>query len=179
MQSDMPEGEIIVPADKLRVRIGELAREIAPRTENMVFVGLLEGGRRFCEALLDKLHQPPPVIWIKARSYGGRTQSSGSVQIENFDASRVAGKDVLLIDDIYDTGRTLHAVSERLRACGARSVTVCVMILKRTRRAYAIPIHYAGFEAEDRFLIGFGLDYRGACRDLDDIIAVDHSAPRG
>ncbi len=167
-------GRTVIPAATLRRRIRELAAELRQELKNFdpVAIVLLEGARRFSEALFREWDRSFPRVYLRAQSYYGGAHSSGEASLGYFDPAAVEGRDALIIDDIYDTGRTLQAVIGAMHKSGARSVRTCVMLSKRRLHEAPVIIDYAGLEVDDLFLIGFGLDYQGKYRELEDIIAV-------
>jgi hypoxanthine phosphoribosyltransferase len=147
-------------------------------SEPVAAVVLLEGARRFAEDLFKKLIFTVEVHYIKASSYSGTTSSTEGVRIEGADglADALGGRDVLVIDDIYDTGRTLACVLERLSAYGAKSLRTCVLLEKAIEHEKPLTIDFLGRTVEDAFAVGYGLDYNGKLRDLPFIAALkaDH-----
>jgi hypoxanthine phosphoribosyltransferase len=99
-------------------------------------------------------------------SYHGETQTSGEVIFKEADLPEVNGRDLLIVDDILDSGHTLSAVRERLEATRPRSIRTCVLLSKRKERARHVTPDYVGFEIEDEFVVGYGLDFRGRYRNL-------------
>ncbi|MFP4418451.1 MAG: phosphoribosyltransferase [Chitinispirillaceae bacterium] len=134
---------------------------------------LLEGARRFANHLLEHFPQDTPVYYLRVSSYHGGMRSSGSVSIDSDKPLELKGKQVLLVDDIYDTGRTIHAVSSYLRGFSPADIKTSVLIVKRRKHEQPVPIDFPGMTVDDLFLIGFGLDYQGRYRELDEILAVE------
>jgi hypoxanthine phosphoribosyltransferase len=150
-------------------RVDELAAEIAsslPR--ELLLVVVLKGGFVFAADLmraLDRLGRVPRVDFLRLSSYGPSQQSSGSVQIDG-PAPDVAGRDVLLVDDIVDTGRSLVVARKLLLERGASSVATCVLLDKPSRREVEVEADFVGFSIEDVFVVGYGIDFAEQYRHL-------------
>lgn len=134
--------------------------------ENVVAVVVLEGARRFADDLLERLGGGLEVCYVRAASYHGGLRSSGAVSLAGDVADAIAGRRALIIDDVYDTGRTLAAVVEHVRECGAAEVKVCVLLEKDREHEVEVEVDFVGAKVEDLFLVGYGLDYEGKYRDL-------------
>lgn len=150
-------------------RLDELAQEINAEYEgkNLTVVAILHGGLVFMADLLRRIHLPVKVESISVASYHGGTSSSGTVTFKQLELPDLSGQHVLILDDILDTGRTLLAIKERLLAdCHAESVKGCVLLDKKARRAEEVNADYVGFEIDDHFVVGYGLDYQGHYRNL-------------
>jgi len=129
-------------------------------------VCILKGGVIFMADLLRQITVPVKIEFMAVSSYGNSTSSSGIVRIlKDLDTS-IEGKDVLLVEDIVDTGLTLRYITEYLRGRKPRSLKICTMLDKPSRRKVDVEIHYKGFEIPDKFVIGYGLDYAGLYRNL-------------
>ncbi len=137
------------------------------KTRNLVLVGVLKGSFIFIADLIRKLDLPCQVNFLRASSYGSGVTSSGTVAVEGFpDTKLLQGADVLLVEDILDSGRTLKRLSDLFCDIGANSVRICTMLDKPARRVVEISVDFAGFEVEDQFLVGYGLDYNEKYRNL-------------
>ena len=162
-------GEILVPADELQRRVGDLAAEISSDYEgrDLVLIGFLKGAVLFLGDLMRSLEAPCEIDFMAVSSYGSETDSSGVVRIlKDLDAS-IEGRDVLIVEDIIDSGLTLHYLLRNLRARNPASLEVCALLTKPERRRVDLPIRYVGFEIQNRFVIGYGLDYAQRYRNLD------------
>lgn len=163
---------VLLAHDHLLPRIRELAdriwRDLGP--EPPVLVAVVEGARVFARHLRDCLPASLPVHEIRASSYGRGTSSGGDVRVVPIDDLPVAGRDVLLIEDIVDTGRTVAALLAHLDRAGAKSCRIATLLTKPSRRVVDVPLHYTGFEIPDEFVIGFGMDYAGRYRELPDVV---------
>jgi len=171
---------IVADEQAIAAAVRRLAGEIGgafPDPTRCVAVVVLEGARRFAEDLLAALPFRPPVAFVSASSYREGIRSSGRVVLEGLDDLEVAGRDVLVIDDILDTGRTLSALKAALRERGARAVKVCVLLEKVKPRAAAVEADFVGRKVPDRFVVGYGLDRAGRFRDLPFVAALP--APGG
>ena len=167
-------GEILVGADELERRVVELGAEICADYEgkDLVMIGVLKGAVLFLADLMRSLEVPCEIDFIAVSSYGSSTDSSGVVRIlKDLDAS-IEGRDVLLIEDIVDSGLTLHYLLKSLRARNPRSVEVCALLTKPERRRVDLPIRYVGFEIENKFAIGYGLDHGQRYRNLRYVAAL-------
>ncbi len=165
--------EIAVDEGGIRSCVKRLAREIVaeyPAGSKVLAVVVLEGARRFAEDLLREFlaHTSArfELAYVSAQSYYGGRESSGSVEIDESRAPKVSGREVLVIDDVYDTGRTLSAVTRCLRSRGARSVKTCVLLEKQKPHIKPVKIDFLGTKVFDRYMVGYGLDHEGCYRDL-------------
>ncbi len=132
----------------------------------MVVIILLKGALVFAADLLRRVPRPLEIECLNVASYHGGLESSGKVDFLDRHFPEVKGQHVLLLDDILDTGRTLHAVSERLIEEGAVAVHTAVLLAKDKARAEEVQADYVGFEIGDEFVVGYGLDYKGKYRNL-------------
>src|SRR3954449_5141603 len=162
-------GETLVPADDLQRRVRDLAAEISRDYEgrDLVLIGVLKGAVLFLGDLMRHLEVPCEIDFMAVSSYGSETDSSGVVRIlKDLDAS-IAGRDALIVEDIIDSGLTLHSLLRNLRARNPASLEVCALLTKPERRRVDLPIRYVGFEIPNRFVIGYGLDFAQRYRNLD------------
>lgn len=134
--------------------------------EEFVAVVILKGAMVFMADLLRRMPVPLEIECLNVASYHGGTESSGTVDFLDRKLPDLKGRKVLVIDDILDTGRTLHAVGMRLREQGAAMVKSCVLLSKDKARAEDVEADYTGFRIGDEFVVGYGLDYRGRYRNL-------------
>lgn len=163
--------EKVIAADKVQQVIATLAEEINADMEGRdpVFVCILKGAVYFLTALTLRLNRTVVVDFIQASSYGATTESSGTVTLIKDVTVDIAGKDVYVVEDIVDTGLTLADVVALLRARHPRTVQVVALLSKPSRRKLEIPLDFVGLEIEDRFVVGFGLDFAERFRNLRDI----------
>ena len=158
IQPDLP--RVLISADRVRDRITELAHTIEKDyadSEQLVCIGILKGAVFFMVDLLQQVHLPLAVDFFQTSSYHGK--EAGEIRIRKDIEILIRDKDVLLIEDIVDTGHTLQTILALLRFRGARSVKLCALLDKHEAREVAIPIHYSGFRIDDVFVVGYGLDH--------------------
>jgi hypoxanthine phosphoribosyltransferase len=168
-------GEVLVQSDDLERRVRELAAEIDRdyADRDLVLIGVLKGAVMFMADLMRGLETPCEVDFMAVSSYGSATDSSGVVRILKDLDSSIAGRDVLLVEDIVDSGLTLHYLLKSLRAREPRSLEVCALLTKPERRRVDLPIRYVGFEIPNRFAIGYGLDHAQRYRNLRYVAALE------
>lgn len=150
-------------------RLDELAAQITRdfTGKDLTVVAVLNGSIFFMADLLRRIQLPLRLDCLSVSSYHGGTESSGHVTFDQTSLPDVNGRHVLVLDDILDTGRTLHAICNRLNHEGApASVKVCVLLRKRKVRAEAMEADYVGFDIGDEFVVGYGLDYLERYRNL-------------
>lgn len=160
--------EILISKQQLDKRLDEIAGEIDrdyADSDHLVAVGVLKGSVFFMVDLLKKVQVPLAVDFFQTSSYGDSTQP-GEVRIRKDIDLSVRGADVLLIEDIVDTGYTLRTILDLLRFRGARTVRLCALLDKSVRRQVEVKIDYRGFEIPDHFVVGYGLDYAERFRNL-------------
>ena len=161
-------GEVLVPEDKLAARVRELAAEVSRdyTGKDLVLVGVLKGAVFFLSDLMRALEIPVEVDFMAVASYGSATKSSGVVRIlKDLDAA-IEGRDVLIVEDIVDSGLTLQYLLRNLAARNPSSLEVCALLVKPERRKVDLPTRYVGFEIPNRFAIGYGLDHAERYRNL-------------
>ncbi|CAN5553674.1 hypoxanthine phosphoribosyltransferase [soil metagenome] len=174
MEGDELIGEVLVGEEELQRRVGELAAEISRDYEGkkVLLVAILKGAVPFLADLMRSLDVPSELDFMAVSSYGSSTDSSGVVRIlKDLDAS-IAGRDVLIVEDIIDSGLTLQYLLRTLQAREPSSLEVCALLTKPERRRVDLPIRYVGFEISDRFAIGYGLDHAEAFRGLPYVAAL-------
>jgi hypoxanthine phosphoribosyltransferase len=161
-------GEILVQRDELQHRVRELAAEVSRdyQERDLFLVGVLKGAVFFLSDLMRHLEVPCEVDFMAVSSYGSSTDSSGIVRIlKDLDAP-IEGREVLIVEDIVDSGLTLSYLLRTLRARNPASLEVCALLTKPERRKVELPIRYVGFEIPNRFAIGYGLDHGERFRNL-------------
>jgi hypoxanthine phosphoribosyltransferase len=163
----------LISQQELERRVSELAREIdrhylpgRPASDPLVCIGVLKGSVFFVSDLLKEMRTPLAVDFFQTSSYGGNGASRGELRIKKDIDLSVAGRDVLLIEDIVDTGYTLRTILDLFRFRGARSVRLCALLDKTSAREVQVPIDYCGFPIENAFVVGYGLDYDERFRNL-------------
>ena len=166
MQSDIE--RVLFDEPAIHKRLDEMAAQITAdyRDRELTVIAVLSGTLMFMSDLLRRIPLPLKLDCLSAVSYHGSAQTSGQVIFKDADFPDVAGGDVLIVDDILDTGHTLAAVREKLETAKSRSVRVCVLLSKRKERAREIDPDYIGFEIEDEFVVGYGLDFMERYRNL-------------
>ena len=164
-------GNRLIDAEKIGQLVSTLADEIDADLEGRdpVFICVLKGAVYFFTALTQKLHRDVVVDFIQASSYGATTESSGTVTLIKDVTVDIAGKDVYVVEDIVDTGLTLADVVALLEARHPRTVQVVALLSKPTRRKVDIALDFLGLEIEDRFVVGYGLDFAERFRNLPEI----------
>jgi len=173
--------KILFTAEQIASRVKELGHEIGAdyNGRQMVLVGILKGAVPFFNDLLQALDQPVTHDFMELSSYGRTAFSSGAVQIVKDASIDITGKHVLLVEDIIDTGLTLHAAIEHLMPRKPASVKTCALLDKQTRRSIAITPDYSGFTIPDCFVVGYGLDYAEKYRNLPYIGVLKEEAYHG
>jgi hypoxanthine phosphoribosyltransferase len=161
----------MVEQPRLQQVIATLAEEINADLENRdpVFICILKGAVYFFTALTQKLNRSVVVDFIQVSSYGATTESSGTVTLIKDITVNLAGKDVYLVEDIVDTGLTLADAIALLQARHPRSLQVVALLSKPSRRKIDVTLDFVGLEIEDRFVVGFGLDFAERFRNLPEI----------
>lgn len=169
--------EVLFTSEQIQQRVGTLIEEIAGTCEadNLVMIGILRGSFIFLADLVrgfaeHNLH--PRIDFITLSSYGSGAKSSGTVRITHDTDEDLHGADVLVVDDILDSGRTLAFARELFLKRGARSVRTCVLLDKKANRAVKMEADYTGFPVGDDFVVGYGLDYDNRYRELPYIAKV-------
>jgi len=168
MSDDPPIGEILVQPDQLKERVRALGVQISADYEgrDLLLVGVLKGATFFVADLMRHITAPCELDFMALASYGSQTDSSGVVRIlKDLDAP-IEGRDVLIVEDIVDSGLTLHYLLRNLGARDPASLEVCSLLTKPERRKADVPIKYVGFEIPNRFAIGYGLDHAERWRNL-------------
>jgi hypoxanthine phosphoribosyltransferase len=173
-------GEILVQQDELAQRVRELGEEISRdyAGRDLFLVGVLKGAVFFLSDLMRHMDVPCEVDFMAVSSYGSSTDSSGIVRIlKDLDAP-IQGREVLIVEDIVDSGLTLSYLLRTLKAREPASLEVCALLTKPERRKVELPIRYVGFEIPNRFVIGYGLDHAERYRNLP-FVAVLQETEKG
>ena len=174
-------GEVLVSEEDLRRRVSELAAEVSGDYEGRppLLVAILKGAVPFLADLMRELTVPCELDFMAVSSYGSSTDSSGVVRIlKDLDAP-IEDRDVLIVEDIIDSGLTLHYLVRNLQARGPRSLEVCALLTKPERRRVDMPVKYVGFEIPNRFAIGYGLDHGERFRNLSYVAALRENTHEG
>lgn len=171
--TDPTTGEPLIGAGQIAARVSELGNEISAdyRGRAPVFVITLKGAFVFASDLLRQLRPDTDarVEFVRASSYGDNIESSGSVGLVGPDPPSIQDRDVLVLEDILDTGRTLTTLEARVRTLGARSVEIAALLVKDRRIPERPRPRYVGFHIPDVFVVGYGLDYAQRYRHLPDV----------
>ena len=165
----------LISAKSIAARVEELAREISvfyAGTDKLVVIGLLRGSFIFIADLVRELDLPVEVDFLEVSSYGDDTRSSREVRILKDLRGKIEGRDVLVVEDIVDTGHTLARVLDILRTRHPARLEVCALLDKPSRREVEVKATWTGFEIPDRFVVGYGIDYAQRNRNLPHIGAV-------
>ena len=168
--------EILIDEQSLQNRIRELGAEISVDYPdgNLLLICILRGGVPFLVDLSRSISAPHMMDFMAVSSYGvGKRESSGTVRVAMDLQTDIRGKDVLLVEDIVDSGHTIASVLEMLQLRQPRSLKVCALLDKAERREAVVPIHYRGFEIPNKFVFGFGLDLDEYYRNLPFVGVVD------
>jgi hypoxanthine phosphoribosyltransferase len=176
-----PVGETVVEAAALQRRVAELGAEVSRdyAGRDLFMMGVLKGAVFFVADLMRNIEVPCEVDFMAVSSYGSMTDSSGVVRIQKDLDSSIEGKDVLIVEDIVDSGLTLNYLLRNLRARSPRSLEVCALLVKPGRRKIELPIRYVGFEIPNRFVVGYGLDLDQRFRNLSYVAAIDAESGSG
>ena len=160
--------KVLLPAEQIQERVQELGREITRdyQGKDLVLVGVLKGAFVFLSDLARTIGLPLQIDFLGLSSYGDSTRTSGVVKITHDLTQPIEGKDVLVVEDIVDTGLTLSYLLENFRTRYPRSVRICTLLYKPSNIVKKVPLDYVGFEIEDKFVIGYGLDIAEKYRNL-------------
>ncbi len=154
--------------EKVNARIKELGEQITKdyQGEEVYVICILKGAVYFATELTKRIDLPVTLDFMSASSYGADTKSSGVVKITRDVDESLVGKNVIVVEDIIDTGRTLSYLLELLEKRGTKSVKLCTLLDKPERRVAQVDVDYVGFEVPDEFIVGYGLDYAQKYRNL-------------
>jgi hypoxanthine phosphoribosyltransferase len=161
-------GEILIDSDALRSRIAELGEEVSAAYEgkDLLLIGVLKGAVFFMADLMRHLTVPCEVDFMAISSYGAATDSSGVVRILKDLDINIEGRNVLVVEDIIDSGLTLSYLMRNLESREPASLEICALLTKPDRREIDVPVRWIGFEIPNRFVIGYGLDFAERYRNL-------------
>ncbi len=163
--------EVLISAEQIKDKVRELAKEISKdyKARTPLLIGVLKGAVVFLSDLIREIEIPLEVDFIAVSSYGADTASSGIVRIQKDLDQSIKGKDILIVEDIVDTGLTLNYLFENLGSRQPNSIKVVTLLDKPDRRKVKFEADYCGFKIPDRFVIGYGLDFNEKYRNLNDI----------
>jgi hypoxanthine phosphoribosyltransferase len=175
-------GEVLIEREALSTRIAELGAEISAdyAGRDLLLIGVLKGAVFFMADLMRKLTIPCEVDFMAISSYGASTDSSGVVRILKDLDINIEGRDVLVVEDIIDSGLTLSYLMRNLESREPATLEVCALLTKPDRREIEVPVRYVGFEIPNRFVIGYGLDFGERYRNLPYVAVLsDDALPEG
>ena len=160
--------EALITEDEIALRIQALGNAITKdfEDEDLVVICVLKGAFIFCSDLIKKINRPISVEFISLSSYGDSTNSSGNVRLEMDITANIEGKNVLIVEDIVDSGLTIKTLMDMMAVRKPKTVKLASLLFKPVKLKYKVKIDYLGFEIEDKFVIGYGLDYAGRYREL-------------
>ena len=163
--------EVLVASSEIEEKVHEMGGRISEdyRDQKLLLVGVLRGAVVFLSDLMRHLQLPCEIDFMEVSSYGTGTSSSGVVRILKDLEEDITGRHVLVVEDIVDTGLTLSYLLRSLQARKPASLEICALLTKPTRRRVELSVKYLGFEVPDEFVVGYGLDFAGAYRNLPDI----------
>jgi hypoxanthine phosphoribosyltransferase len=163
--------ELVIPERRIRARVAALGRRIDAdyRDKPLGLVVVLKGAAIFAADLMRQITTPFTIDFIAAASYGEGTRSSGRVALSSLDRLDLAGRHVLVVEDILDTGRTSAAILDQLGQLRPASLALCTLLRKPAAAGLELPVGYAGFNIPDEFVVGYGMDYAGRYRNLRSI----------
>jgi hypoxanthine phosphoribosyltransferase len=167
LQADV--AEVLLSEEQIAAKVAEIGRQISEdfAGRELTLVSVLKGSLPFMADLMRRITLPLRIDLMEVSSYGGTaTESSGLVRILKDLSAPIDGRDVLIVEDIIDTGLTLNYLIRYLKGKNPRSITVCALLDKPARRLVEIPLDYVGFEIPDAFVVGYGLDFGEVYRNL-------------
>ena len=158
----------LISEEQLKTRISELAKQIEKDYEGKspVIVGVLKGSVRFYTDLVRQIDLPLTVDFMSISSYGAGVNSTGEVKIIKDIDGKIGGKDVIIVEDIVDSGYSMNCLLKLFATRSPKSVRVCALLDKPSRREIPVPIDYTGFQVANEFVVGYGLDYAGLYRNI-------------
>jgi len=167
-------GRTLVTAEELDQRVRELGAELSREYEgrNLLLLGILKGAVLFLSDLVRQLQIPAEMDFMAVASYGSATKSSGVVRILKDLDRPIQGRDVLIVEDIVDSGLTARYLLRSLQGRNPRTLEICALLDKREARVVDVPIRYVGFEIPNEFVIGYGLDHQQRYRALPYVAAL-------
>ncbi len=160
--------ETLISEEEIIQRIDALGKAITQNFEgqDLIVICVLKGAFMFCSDLIKRINLPLKLEFISLSSYGDSTQSSGSVRLEMDITANIEGKNVLIVEDIVDSGLTIKILMEIMSVRKPKEVRLASLLFKPSKLKHPVRIDYLGFEIEDKFVIGYGLDYAGRYREL-------------
>jgi len=170
-----PQPKILISRDDIAKAVGRLACEIKRdyQGKQPLLIGVLKGSFVFMADLIRQLDLPLELDFVRLSSYGAARQSSGKVRVIQGVKTPIKGRDVLVVEDIVDTGITISFLLDYLKKKKPASLKLCVLTDKPSRRRVSVPIDYLGFTVPNKFIVGYGLDFDERFRNLPDIYGIE------
>jgi len=170
-----PLGRILIDEQRTMKRVKELGEQITKDYQgcDLMVVGILKGAVIFLSDLIKEIKLPLKLDFMAVSSYGASTKTSGVVRILKDLDEEIEGKDVLIVEDIVDTGLTLHYLIANLRSRKPKSIKICCFLDKPSRRQVPVHVDYIGFDIPDEFVVGYGLDFAERYRNLPYVCVLD------
>jgi len=170
-----PQLKILISRDDIAKAVDRLACEIQRdyQGKQPLLIGVLKGSFVFMADLIRQLDLPPELDFVRLSSYGSARESSGKVRVVQGVKTSIKGRDVLVVEDIVDTGTTISFLLDYLKKKKPASLKLCALADKPSRRRVPVPIDYCGFSVPDKFVVGYGLDYDERFRNLPDIYVIE------
>ena len=167
--------KILITQDKISQTVAKLATEIRQdyQDKQPLLIGILKGSFVFMADLVRELGLPVDIDFVRLASYGAGTETSGKVKVVQGLKTRIKGRDVIVIEDIVDTGLTVYFMMKYLRKRGPRSLRLCALADKPSRHQVPVTIDYLGFTVPNKFIVGYGIDWDEKFRHLRDICYID------
>lgn len=164
----MEEVKVLIDEQKLQARIDEIAKQIEEEYKNreIILICILKGSIFFTVDLARKIKEDIKLEFIRVSSYGEGTESTGEIKMKLDLKDSIQGKDVIVVEDIIDTGRTLSYLMEYLKMKKPNSIKLCALLDKPERRVKKVKVDYTGFQIPDKFVVGYGLDWDEKYRNL-------------
>jgi hypoxanthine phosphoribosyltransferase len=168
-------GRPIVTQEEMRTRIKELGRQISAdyADKDLILVGILKGAYAFYADLARAIRVPLRVDFLVVTSYGSKARSTGKVKMVTDLTEDIAGRDVLLVEDIVDSGLTVKYLMKTLSRRKPKSIKICTLLSKPERRKVDVPVDYVGFKIPNKYVVGYGLDYQQKYRNLPYLAVLD------
>lgn len=166
---------LLYSREQIAQRVSELAKAMSAdyAGADLVLIGILRGAFVFLADLMREVTVPAGIDFVGAASYGAHSETSGQVIITKEPQLALAGRDIVLVEDIEDSGITLQAIFNKLRELGPRSIRICTLLDKRERRLVDLPLDYVGFTIDRGFVVGYGIDFAERYRCLPDIYRLE------
>ena len=160
--------DVLISEEEIALRVEALGKAITEeyQGQEVTVICVLKGAFMFCSDLIKKINLPVKLDFVALSSYGDGTSSSGTVKMELDLAESIKDKNVIIVEDIVDTGLSMKTLVQLLEARGPKSLKVASLLYKPSKTKHQVSIDYMGFEIEDKFVIGYGLDYAGRDREL-------------